>query len=183
MIGTAFWQGIEPLPKYKPSHGGYEEAQTSGYPVQFITLHQLRRSHSTFEPVLNLRELQPDTIILNPRDAAGMKTGDTALVTSHVGSILKRITVTPTVMPGVAIIGEGAWTSYIEETDSNGFQIDAGGNVNTIADLQLSGEGQVPWNTNICKVSPWTGTPLLPDYKEFKPRVYNFDADNQQITD
>lgn len=159
---------LAPVAHYVPARGGYEdtfadwESKTKGdYPLQVITVHAIGRAHQAFDNVGQLREVFPHDIIINVSDAeaAGVVNGDTIKVTSPRGSILRRARVTTLIMPGVVVLGQGAWT----DMDDQG--IDTAGNANTIAGSELAGEGQCTWNSTVAKIDPWQGTPLNPDYK------------------
>lgn len=88
----------------------------------------------------------------------GFHHGDTVLVSSRHGRICRRISLTPLVMPGVILIGQGAWTRF----DATG--TDIGGNTNVLTGTHLCGEGQSAWNTVNVKIEKWTGKSLTPDY-------------------
>jgi anaerobic dimethyl sulfoxide reductase subunit A len=159
---------LDPIGKYVPAREGYEAsftdwaAKTRGeYTFQMITLHLLRQAHSMYYNVKSLNEVFSNNAVINELDAAelGLKTNDTALITSIHGQVLRRILVSPRIMPGVCIMGQGTWIDLDEET-----QIDKGANVNYLSGDVLTGEGQSPYNTVLLKIERWTGTPLEPDY-------------------
>lgn len=112
-----------------------------------------------FDNVSQLREVFPHDIWVNPRDAraAGVHHGDTVLVSSRFGQITRRIKVTKVVMPGVVVLGQGAWSRVNEEG------IDTGGNANTLQGSYLTGEGHCTWNTSLIRIDPWDEIDSLAD--------------------
>ena len=159
---------IAPIAKYVVAHEGYEEtfadwdAQVKGeYPFQNLSIHFIGRAHQAFDNVAQLRELFPYDVLMNTVDAkrVGVARGDTALVESPHGRILRRVRVTNLLMPGIVLVGEGAWS----DVDANG--IDRSGNPNSLEASTLTGEGHCTWNTSICRVEPWTGEPLPLDFR------------------
>jgi anaerobic dimethyl sulfoxide reductase subunit A len=159
---------LEPIGKYVPAKEGYEDSfsdwktKTKGeYPFQLITLHLMRQAHSMYFNVKSLNELFSNAAVINDLDAAalGLKTNDTALITSMHGQVLRRVEVTSRIMPGVVIMGQGAWITLDEQTG-----IDRAGNVNYLTGGILTGAGESPYNTVLLKIEKYTGTPLEPDY-------------------
>ena len=159
---------VAPIAKYVPAHEGYEEtfadweSRIKGdYPLQNLSIHFIGRAHQAFDNVAQLREVFPHDVLMNVLDAreAGVGQGDTVLVESPHGRILRRVRVTSLVIPGVVVLGEGAWSDVGDDG------IDRSGNSNTLQSSTLSGEGQCTWNTSICRVSPWDGEPLPPDFR------------------
>lgn len=160
---------IAPVAQYTPARGGYEDTfqnwddKTKGvYPLQFISVHFIGRAHQAFDNVGQLRELFPTDAVVNALDAeaAGIEDGGTILVESPYGKILRRAHVTNLVMPGVVVLGQGAWSDVRDDG------IDYAGNANTLSKSQLSGEGQCTWNTTTVRIGPWSGEPLAPDYQK-----------------
>lgn len=72
--------------------------------------------------------------------------------------MVRRAKVTSLVMPGVVILGQGAWSML----DKDG--LDRGGNANTLQSSELTGEGHCTWNTTLVRIDQWTGDPLDLDY-------------------
>ena len=114
-----------PIAMYRPVLEGYEDTfsdwknKVKGqFPLQMLTTHYGRRSHSTFDNIQQLRRAFPEEMWINPIDAEvrGIKNGNTVLVTSKHGKVLRPAYVTARIMPGVIDIGQGAWTEYDEAT-------------------------------------------------------------------
>lgn len=163
------WTEVAPIAKYEPPVEGYEatfadwKKKVKGdLPLQLFTPHYLRRSHSTLDNIQWLRRAWPEEVLLNSLDAAerGIKHGDTVLVTSRWGKVLRHAHVTALIMPGVVALGEGAW---VEKDDETG--IDKAGATNSLSGSFPNGQGVQPWNTCIAQVEKWAGEPLEADYK------------------
>lgn len=154
---------IDLVAKYRASRDGYESTRSEGrpgaYPFQLISIHHIRRAHQAFDNVPVLRELFPNEAMMNEDDAKerGIHSEDTVLIENPYGKILRRVSASPLVIPGVILIGQGAWTKMNEAG------IDEGGNANVLSPGRLCGEGQSPWNTVTVRVEKWEGAPLEPD--------------------
>jgi anaerobic dimethyl sulfoxide reductase subunit A len=163
------WSQIDPIPTYQPPIEGYEatfahwdDAVKGDYPLQFYDLHVPRQVHSTFANVRALQEAFTLDLIMNPIDAAarGLREGDTVLVASRHGRVLRPLHVTAEIMPGVCALGQGAWVDVDEETG-----IDHGGCVNVLHGAIPSGQGHMGWNSCNVQVQKWTGPALAPDFE------------------
>jgi anaerobic dimethyl sulfoxide reductase subunit A len=157
-----------PIAQYNRPYQGYEDTfadwdkKVKGeYPLQLLTTHYYRRSHSVFDEIPQLRRAFPQEMWMNTFDAEarGIKNGDTVLIRSRWGKVLRPAYVTDRIMPGVVDLGEGAWVDWDDEN-----QIDRAGATNTLAGTTPSGQGVQPWNTNNAQVEKWTGVQLKPDY-------------------
>jgi anaerobic dimethyl sulfoxide reductase subunit A len=159
---------IAPIAKYTPPEEGYE-ATFSDYankvkgefPLQVCNPHNLRRSHSVFNNIIQLRRAFPQEVWINAVDAdpRGIQTGDTILVRSQWGKVIRHALVTPRVMPGVITLSEGAW---VEMDEALG--IDRAGCTNVLCGAHLTGQGHEPWNTCVVQVEKYTGPALEADY-------------------
>lgn len=161
------WSKIRPIPTYNRPLEGYEatfsdwEKRVKGdYPLQVYNVHMPRRAHGFFENSIVTRELFPHEFIMNPLDAEprGIKNGDTVLVRSRWGKILRDVWVTPLIMPGVTILGQGARVDLDEETG-----IDRGGCANVLKSATPTGGGHIGWNSLIVEVEKWAGAALRSD--------------------
>ena len=157
-----------PIAMYRKPEEGYEDTfkdygkKIKGdFPLQLFTIHYPRRSHSVFDNVKQLREAFPQEFYMNPDDAEarGLKEGDTVLVSSRHGKVLRPLHLTERIMPGVVTLGEGAWVELDEETG-----IDKAGATNSLCGVRLTGQGEEPWNSTNVQVEKWTGAPLKPDH-------------------
>lgn len=141
----------------------WETKEKGEYPLQMITIHHMARAHSTYGNVRAIREYHADNMLMNPVDAQplGLQDEDTCLIQSKFGKILRRVTVTPTIMPGVVSLGEGNTVNYDPETG-----IDRGGSVNTLEGDAFVADGFSPFNSLLVKVEKYDGEPLEPGYLE-----------------
>lgn len=166
-IGAFGFTTIAPIAKYEPPSEGIEETYADWnnkvkgeFPFQLVTIHYARRSHSVFDNVPQLREAFPQEFMMNKRDAEalGLKEDDTVLIESRHGKVIRPLHMTETIMPGVVLLGEGAWVELDEETG-----IDKAGATNVLCGARLSGQGEEPWNTTNVRVEKYTGDSLVPD--------------------
>jgi anaerobic dimethyl sulfoxide reductase subunit A len=165
---------IPPIAKYDPPVDGYEATfkdwkskEKGKYPFQLVTIHYGRRSHSTYDNIPQLREAYPQEFVMNARDgkALGLKDGDTVTIESEYGKVIRPLTLTEAMMPGVVALGEGAWAEFDAKTG-----IDKAGATNTLCGARLSGQGEEPWNTTIVRVEKYQGEALKPD-AEWEQRI------------
>jgi anaerobic dimethyl sulfoxide reductase subunit A len=161
MVNAYGWSTIDPIARYSPPVDGYEDARGSEYPLQMITPHHLRRAHSTMDNVPSLREAFPQECWMNTVDAKkrGVENGDTILVESPHGALLRRAKVTPGIVPGVVALADGAWVEKDEETG-----IDKGGAPNSVQAPPPSGHGVQAWSTTRVQVTKHD-EPLAPDHE------------------
>jgi len=167
IVNNFGYSKISPIPKYIPPAKGYEATfkdwknKIEGdYPYQLITPHYLRRSHSIFDNILQLREACPNSVYISAQDAGekGIKDGDTVLVKNEFGKILRNACITERLMPGVVALPHGAWCEIDEETG-----IDYAGADNILSGNIPTGQGISGWNSNTVDFEKWDGTPLKPD--------------------
>ncbi len=165
--GPAEWK---PYPNYTVPVEGYEttfsdwENKVKGeYPYLVSNPHYLRRSHSTFDNVLWLREAYINPVFLNASDAAekGIKDGDTVLIWNAYGKILRTATVLETLMPGYLEVPHGSWVDMDEKEG-----IDRGGADNVLCGPVSSGMGVSGYNNYNCNFEKYEGEKLIPDYKK-----------------
>src|SRR3546814_19990131 len=99
---------------------------------------------------------------MNPLAAEprGIKNGDTVLVRSRWGKVMRTVWVTPHVMPGVTILGQGGRVDLDEETG-----IDMGGCANVLKGSKPTGSGHIGVNSVIVEVETRTGQPMRTDVK------------------
>lgn len=150
---------IKPYPTYIEPERGYAEARQGEYPFQLYSIHYLRRAHTAFENVGWLREAWEAPVIMNASDAEalGLETGDTAVIENQYGRILRRVSATERMMPGVAAISHGAWSK------KNAEGIDIAGPDSAITAPASTGQGQGSYNAQIVAIEPYGGDPLEPD--------------------
>lgn len=134
---------LPPIPKYIPAWEGPGDPLVEKYPFQLITAHVKSRAHSTFDNLPWMKELEPQTIWINGKDAReyGIKDGDKVRVFNDRGELIITAKVTERIMPGVVNIGQGAWY----QPDEKGR--DQGGCPNVLTKDEYSPGGAFPCNT------------------------------------
>ncbi len=169
-INNMGFSKIKPIPSYIKVVEGYEETfkdwenKVKGeYPYQVITPHYLRRSHSVFDNVKWLQEAWINPVYLSAQDAAanGIAEGDTVLISSAHGKILRKASVTERIRPGVIALPHGAWADIDEKTG-----IDTGGADNILSGQNATGQGVSGFNTGIVKIEKYTQTKLISDVEK-----------------
>ena len=162
--------GVEPVkayPTYRVAPQGYEttfanwETQEKGeFPFMAYNPHYYRRTHSCLDNVLWNREAWINPVYMNPADAAGLgiADGDTVVVTSRAGRILRPVTLLSSVMPGVITVPHGAWVDM-----DSAEQYDTAGCDNVLIGSDISSSYVSGYNNINVKVEKYTGTPLVPD--------------------
>jgi len=161
------WTTVDPIPTYQRPIEGYEDTfadwdrKIKGeFPLQLFTIHYLRRGHSNFDNVQWLREMFPQELIMNPVDAQerGIQHGDTVLIRSKHGKVIRPVVVSERIMPGVVTLGQGAWIEMDELTG-----VDKAGNTNILNGGHPTGQGHAGFNTCVVQIEKWNGEPLIPD--------------------
>lgn len=140
---------IPAIPKYVPSWEGPQDPLREKYPLQCITPHYRRRSHSTFDNVPWMEEVALQVVWINPIDAQarGIKDGDKVKVFNDRGTMILPAKVTQRVMPGVVAVPQGAWWS----PDANGIDVRGCANVITKYHPTPLAHGN-PQHTNLVQV-------------------------------
>jgi anaerobic dimethyl sulfoxide reductase subunit A len=153
---------IKPYPHYIKPVEGYEasftdwEAKTKGeYDLQAYQPHYLRRAHTTFDNLPWLQEAFENPVFMNADDAKsrGIANGDTVLVSSKWGKVLRHASLLESVMPGTIGVPHGVRVDIDEATG-----IDKGGNENVL--LGPVHSNFLPhlcgYNTNLVKVEKYS---------------------------
>ncbi len=124
-------QKITMLPEFISSRETHLDPKSEKYPLQMFGNHFKGRAHSSYWENTVSREMHPQEIWINLKDAEerGIKTGDQVLVYNDRGKVQGTAKVTPKVMNGVSVCAEGAW--YMPK---NG--VDIGGCTNTLTSQQ-----------------------------------------------
>jgi len=140
---------IPPIPKYISPRENYDDPLADNYPLQLITPHPKRGTHSSLDMVPWLREIEEQALWINPVDAEerGIRDSDKILVFNDRGKVLIPARVTRRIMPGVVCLYEGSWY----KPDENG--IDHGGCANVLTLDDRSPGGATTVNTNLVEVS------------------------------
>lgn len=159
---------ITPIPTWIPPIDGYQDTfanwdtQEKGeFPLQIINIKYPRRAHTVFDNVPWLREAWVNPVYLSQQDAddAGIADGDTVLISAPTGGqTLRPASITGRLRPGVVALPHGAWVDVDEETG-----IDRAGSDNYLTNGVATGCGISGFNSNICKIEKYSGTPLEAD--------------------
>jgi len=143
---------IPPVPQYVPTLEGFADARTrEKYPLQLFGNHYKGRTHSHYANVDWLLEVLPQTLWINPLDAAarGIRHHDLVRVFNDRGEVQVRAKVTPRIMPGVLCLPQGAWYA-----PRPGDKADMGGCVNTLTAYRPTPIARAnPQHTNLVQVS------------------------------
>ncbi len=167
------WSTIPPTAEYITPVEGYEasysdwETQTKGtYPLQFYSVHYLRRAGTTFDNVTWLREAWPQGFFMNPLDAKerGIKHGDTIRARSRHGVVIRKAHITSRIRPGVTCMGSGAWSDMDENLGA-----DTAGSANILTGAITTGQGTSGWNSCLLEVEKYE-MELIPDHKK-EPKI------------
>ena len=139
---------IPPIPKYIETWESRNDPLAERYPLQLITSHFKRRSHSQFENVPWLRELLSQALMMNARDAKDrdIQDGDEVKVFNDRGEVIIPAITSQRIMPGVVDLPQGAWYN----PDDHG--VDHGGCPNVLTKGARSPGGATVHNTNLVQV-------------------------------
>jgi len=139
---------IPPTPKYIETWESLNDPLAKEYPLQLITSHYWRRTHSRFNNIPWLQELEAQAVLINSADAMarGIKDGDMVRVSNNRGKTVLPARVTERIMPGVVDIPEGAWY----DPDEN--SIDKGGCPNVLLKDEPSPGGAFCSNTVLVQI-------------------------------
>jgi anaerobic dimethyl sulfoxide reductase subunit A len=170
VVESRGWSSIKPIPAYNPAQEGYEATFSDwknkikgDYPLQVFNMHYPRRSHSVFDNIQQLRRAFPHEFFMNPIDAEarGIKNSDIVLITSRHGKVIRPVSVTERIMPGVVNLPHGAWVEMDETTG-----VDKAGADNILNGPVSTGQGISGWNSCNVQVEKYEGPIQLdPDYK------------------
>ena len=156
----------KPYPTYHVPVEGFEQtfddwgAKKKGdYPFQCYNPHYMRFANGVFGNTMMLASILEHPVFMNNEDATalGIEDGDTVLVSSRYGSVLRHASLSPLTMPGCVGLPNGAWAQF----DENG--VDAAGAVNSLTGSVCVGMGTAGYNTLNVKVEPYAGAALRAD--------------------
>jgi len=139
---------MPPIPKYMSHDEHYDAPLAKKYPLQLLTPHNKRRTHSSLEMIPWLREIESHGVWINSFDAdlRGIKHGDLVDIYNDRGRIRIHTKVTERVMPGVVVVYQGAW--YNPDKDG----VDLGGCGNVLTNDSYSPGGAFPMNSALVQV-------------------------------
>lgn len=140
---TKYGYHVPSIPKWIEPWESLNSAKTRKFPFHLISPHPRHRTHSIFNNISWLRETYEQEVTINASDAKklGLKTGDVVEVFNDRGTVVVPVYVTERIMPGVAVIFEGAWL----DLDENG--IDRSGNPDMLTLDKPSPAGAFAYNT------------------------------------
>ena len=139
---------MPPIPKYLSHEEHYDTPKAKQYPLQLLTPHNKRRTHSSLSMVPWLEEVEPHAVWINPVDAKSrnINTGDLIDVFNDRGRIRIPANMTERIMPGVVVVYQGAWYN----PDKEG--VDLGGCGNVLTKDSHSPGGAFPMNSALVQV-------------------------------
>lgn len=139
---------IPSIPRYMPHKEGFDSPLSEKYPLQLLTTHYKTRAHSTWHNVPWLREIEPHSVWINPKDAKIRKIqeGNLVDVFNDRGRIRLPAKVTERITPGVVNVSQGAWY----DPDENG--VDHGGCANVLTEDAHSPGGAHHMNSALVQV-------------------------------
>jgi len=139
---------IPPIPKYIEAWESLSDPLTKKYPLQLLTSHSIRRSHSQFDNIPWLQELVTQEVFISTSDAEsrGIKTGDLVHVFNDRGEMIIPARVSEKIMSGIVDIPQGAWYN----PDENG--IDRGGCANVLTLDKTSPAGGLVTNCSLVQI-------------------------------
>jgi len=139
---------MPPIPKYLSHEDHYDSPKAEKYPLQLLTPHNKRRTHSTLEKVPWLEELEPHTVWINPIDASkrNINNGDLVDVFNERGKSRLPANITERIIPGAVCIYQGSWYNPNKEG------VDLGGCANVLTQDGYSPGGAFPLNSTLVEI-------------------------------
>jgi len=139
---------MPPIPKYLSHEEHYDAPLAKKYPLQLLTTHNKRRTHSSISMIPWLEEVEPHMVWINPIDSKsrGIEYGDLVDIFNDRGRVRIPANVTERVIPGAVVIYQGAWYNPNEEG------VDVGGCGNVLTKDSRSPGGAFPMNSALVQV-------------------------------
>ncbi|MFX1277886.1 MAG: molybdopterin-dependent oxidoreductase [Promethearchaeota archaeon] len=139
---------MPPIPKYLSHEEHYDAPLAKKYPLQLLTPHNKRRTHSSLSMIPWLQEVEPHMVWINSIDAEsrGIEHGNLVDIFNERGRIRISAKVTERVIPGAVVIYQGAWYNPNEEG------VDLGGCGNVLTKDSRSPGGAFPMNSALVQV-------------------------------
>ena len=139
---------MPPIPKYMSHEEHYDSPKAKKYPLQLITPHNKRHTHSSLQNIPWLKEIEPHCVWINPIDAMKRNIGEEDMVDVYNDRGRVRIItkVTERIMPGVVCIYQGEWYNPNEDG------VDIGGSANTLTQDGHSPGGAFPLNSSLVEI-------------------------------
>lgn len=139
---------MPPIPKYLSHEEHYDAPLAKKYPLQLLTPHNKRRTHSSISMIPWLEEVEPHMVWINPINAESRRIehGDLVDIFNDRGRVRIPAKVTERVIPGVVVIYQGAWYNPNEDG------VDVGGCGNVLTKDSRSPGGAFPMNSAVVQV-------------------------------
>lgn len=139
---------MPPIPKYLTHEEHYDSQKAMKYPLQLLTPHNKRRTHSTLNNIPWLEEVEAHAAWINPIDAAkrNIHNGVFIDVFNDRGRIRICAKVTERIIPGAVCVYQGAW--YNPDKDG----LDNGGCANVLTQDTYSPGGAFPLNSSLVEI-------------------------------
>jgi anaerobic dimethyl sulfoxide reductase subunit A len=139
---------LPPIPKYLTHKEHYDSPKANEYPLQLITPHNKRRTHSTLHDMPWLEEVEPHSVWINSLDAKrrSINNGDMVDVFNDRGRIRIPAKVTERIIPGAVCVYQGAWFNPNEDG------IDISGCANVLVNDNYSPGGAFPSNSALVEI-------------------------------
>ncbi len=139
---------MPPIPKYLSHEEHYDSPKAKRFPLQLLTPHNKRRTHSTLHNIPWLEEVEPHTVWINPIDALkrNINNRDLVDVFNDRGRIRIPAEVTERIIPGAVCVYQGAW--YNPDKDG----VDLGGCANVLTNDIYSPGGAFPLNSSLVEI-------------------------------
>ncbi|MFX1570550.1 MAG: molybdopterin-dependent oxidoreductase [Promethearchaeota archaeon] len=139
---------MPPIPKYMSHEEHYDSPKTKRFPLQLLTPHNKRRTHSTLHNIPWLEEVETHNAWINPIDALkrNIKDGNLIDVYNDRGRIRIPAKVTERIIPGAVCVYQGAWYNPNKEG------IDLGGCANVLTNDGYSPGGAFPLNSSLVEI-------------------------------
>jgi anaerobic dimethyl sulfoxide reductase subunit A len=139
---------MPPIPKYMSHDEHYDSPKAKEFPLQLLTPHNKRRTHSSLYKIPWLEEVEPHRAWINPIDAGkrSIEDGDLIDVYNDRGRIRIPAKVTERIIPGAVCVYQGAWYNPNKEG------IDLGGCANVLTNDNYSPGGAFPLNSSLVEI-------------------------------
>ena len=150
---------VVPAEGIETTYADFDNQVKGDYPYQLYNTHYPRFGNGVYGNSKSLGEafVTPVFMGLKVAEENGIATGDTVLVESPHGSVLRVACVSPTFMDDVLALPNGAWSQYDEDG------VDAMGAVGSLNGTIMQGMGCTSFNSNNVRVSKYAGEPLASD--------------------
>ncbi len=144
------WGTVAPIAQYVPAVEGFEESQSGSYPFQLITPHTIATSHAIWGNDRRIAEAFSGNVMLSAEDAkkVGVTDGDVVALFNDNGRIVRHVTVTNKIIPGVVAMPHG--TNWVDFDDKTG--IDMGGSENFLTPSVYTGQGISGYNSVLVQI-------------------------------